>query len=104
MRKYNRTIHSVIGERPIDVKIYPTNYPNISNKILAHQKMTLEYHNKNRQNRNFSPNEIIYVKSNRRRKDASAYTKHIVMEDLGDSVRTTRNKVFHKDSIRINRN
>lgn len=85
VKAYNETIHSVTNERPIDVKTYPTNYPNISKKILAHQKTTLEYHNKNRRNRVFLPNEIIFVKSNRRRKDANAYTKHIVKEDLGNS-------------------
>lgn len=91
------------NEKPADIKQNPSAYPNISEKILANQKRTLEYNNKQRENRNFQPNEIIYVKSDRRRKDASAYVKHIVKEDLGNSVLTTLNKVFHKDNIRINK-
>lgn len=32
------------------------------------------------------PGEEIFVESNRRRKDASAYVKHVVKEDLGNSI------------------
>lgn len=62
----------------------------------------LEYHNKNRKEKNFEANEIIYVKGNRRRKDANAYAKHIVKENLRDTVVTTKDKIIHKDSIRKN--
>lgn len=102
VKKYNETIHSVTGEKPVDIKNNPNNYPNISKTILAEQKRTLKYQNEKRRNRTFTPNEIIYVKSNRRRKDADAYTKHVVKEDLGNSILTTRNKIFHKDNIRTN--
>lgn len=97
VKAYNETIHSVTDEKPINIKQNPTHYTDISNKILAHRKATLKYHNKNRKNRNFLPNEIIYIKSDRRRKDASAYIKHIVKKDLGDSILTTLNKIFHAD-------
>lgn len=103
VKAYNETIHSVTGEKPTDVKQNPTGFPNIRNRILAHQKATLEYRNKNRENRKFLPNEIIYVKTDRRRKDAQAYTKHVVKKDLGDSILTAKNKVYHKDNIRINK-
>lgn len=102
VKAYNETVHSVTGEKPIDVKQNPSNYPKIEEKILEQQEKMLKYHNKGRENRVFVPNEIIYVKSNRRRKDASAYTKHKVREDLGNSILTTNNKIYHKDSIRIN--
>lgn len=103
VKAYNETIHSVTHEKPIDVRENPNNFPNISEKIMAQQKQTLEYHNKNKTNRSFRPGEEIFVKSNRRRKDASAYVKHIVKEDLGNSILTTKNKEFHKDNIRINK-
>lgn len=103
MKEYNETIHSVTGEKPIDVQQNPSKYPNIFSKIQKNQEKTLNYHNKNRKNRAFSQGEIIFVKSNRRRKDASAYIKHCVEKDLGDSILTTKNKVFHKDSIRTNK-
>lgn len=102
VKEYNKTIHSVTGERPIDVNFNPQKYPDISNKIKLNQEKLLKYHNKNRENRNFEPGEIIYIKSNRRRKDASSYTKHIVKEDQGDTIITTKNKIYHKDSIRKN--
>lgn len=102
-REYNNTIHSVTGEKPADVKLNPNLFPQIKDKILKHQNTTLKYNNKKRTNRNFVANEIIFVKSNRRRKDASAYVKHIVKEDLGHSVLTTKDKIFHKDSIRTNK-
>lgn len=101
-KAYNETIHSVTGKKPVDVKQNPNEYPEISRKILENQGLILEKRNKNRRNRVFLPNEEIYVKSNRRRKDASAYVKHIVKQDLGNSVLTTLNKIFHKDGIRIN--
>lgn len=100
VKAYNETIHSVTKEKPIDVKNNPFGYPDISNRILANQETTLAYHNKRRRNREFVENEVIYIASNRRRKDASAYARHIVLEDLGNSVRTTKNKIFHKDSIK----
>lgn len=102
-KAYNETIHSVTGEKPVDVKLNPKGYPQISDKILKNQQNMLNYHNKNRRNRKFEPNEIIYVKSNRRRKDAEAYKKHIIKEDLGDTILTTRDKIIHKDSIRTNK-
>jgi len=102
VKAYNETIHSVIGERPVDIKLNPKGYPNIPQKILANQQSFLKYHNKNRNKRQFHPGEVIFVKSDRRRKDASAYTKHTVKQDLKDSVLTTKNKVYHKDNIRKN--
>lgn len=102
-KEYNAKIHSITKEKPIDIKNNPIGYPHISERISKEQNKTLEYRNKNKQNRQFKPNEIIYVKSNRRHKDASAYVKHIVQTDLGDSVLTTQNKIFHKDSMRTNK-
>lgn len=102
-KEYNNTIHSITKEKPINVKQNPNKYPEISDRILKNQKILLKYHNKNKVNRTFQPDEIIFVKSDRRRKDADAYKKHIVKEDLGDSIMTTRNKKFHKDDIRINK-
>lgn len=102
-KAYNETIHSVTKEKPITVRQNPSKYQNIREKILANQKKILKYHNKNKENRIFVPNEEIYVKSNRRRKDADAYKKHIVKLDLGNSIQTTKDKIFHKDSIRTNR-
>lgn len=103
VKQYNETIHSVTKERPIDVTQNPTGYPKIKQRISEYQKRNLEFHNKKRMNRTFRPNDIIFVKSNRRRKDADAYIKHTIKEDLGNSILTVKNKIFHKDDIRVNR-
>lgn len=102
VKAYNETVHSVTCEKPVDVKLNPNGYPDISQKILTNQKIFLQYHNKRRVHRSFVPGEIIFVKSDRRRKDVSAYIKHIVKKDLGDSVLTSNNKKYHKDNIRKN--
>lgn len=103
VRAYNETIHSVTNEKPADVKRNPTDYSNIRNRIMNQQEFTLLYHNKDRKNRDFMPNEVIYVKTDRRRKDVNAYNKHIVKQDLGIKERTTTGKLCHKDNIRVNR-
>lgn len=100
VKAYNETIHSVIQQRPVDVKLNPNGFPDIPNKLLENQKKTLKFHNKERENRQFSENEIIYVKNDRRRKDANAYVQHTVKKDLGNSIKTTSNKIFHKNDIR----
>lgn len=102
VKEYNNTVHTVTKEKPIDVIKNPNGYPKITERILEEQKRTLSFHNRNRFNRSFKQNEIIFVKGNRRRKDAPAYAKHVVKEDLGNSVLTNKNKVFHKDDIRKN--
>lgn len=102
-KEYNRTIHSVTGEKPVDVNQNPNGYERIKEKLLANQKTILAYHNKKRINKKYEPNEVIYVKGNRRRKDANAYVKHVVKMDLKDTVLTTKDKIIHKDSIRENK-
>lgn len=102
VKQYNTTIHSVTKERPIDVIKNPSGYPEITQRILQNQKQNLAYHNKKRSNRTFQTNDVIFVKGNRRRKDAPAYAKHVVQEDLGNTVLTTKNKTFHKNDIRRN--
>lgn len=103
VKAYNETIHSVTNEKPADVKRNPTGYPNIRDRIMNQQESTLLYHNKDRKNRDFMPNEVIYVKTDRRRKDVNAYNKHIVKQDLGNTILTTKGKLYHKDNIRVNR-
>lgn len=102
VKEYNNTVHSVTKEKPIDVIKNPNGYPKITERILENQKRNLSYHNKNRFNRFFKQDEVIFVKSNRRRKDAPAYAKQVVKEDLGNSVLTTKGKIVHKDDLRRN--
>lgn len=102
VKEYNNTVHSVTKEKPIEVIKNPNGYPKIAKRILENQKQNLSYHNKNRFNRSFEQNEVIFVKSNRRRKDAPAYAKQVVKEDLGNTVLTAKGKIVHKDDLRKN--
>lgn len=102
VKEYNNTIHSVTDEKPIDINQNPLKYTKIYEKIKQNQEKLLKYHNKNRKFRKFNPGETIYVKTDRRRKNASAYKKYIVKEDRGDTILTTTNKTYHKDSLRKN--
>lgn len=103
VRCYNQTIHSVTGEKPVDIKLNPNGFPEVAKNFLVNQETILNNRNKKRTNREFSKNEVIFVKSDRRRKDANAYIKHVVEKDLGNSVLTKQNKIFHKDNIRSNK-
>lgn len=103
VKAYNETIHSVTNEKPADMKRNPMGYSNIRSRIMNQQESALLYHNRERKNRDFMPNEVIYVKTDRRRKDVNAYNKHVVKQDLGNTVRTTTGKIYHKDNIRVNR-
>lgn len=102
VKEYNNTIHSVSGEKPVDVKQNPNGYDKIPEKLKINQEKMLKYFNKNRENKMYEQNEIVYVKGNRRRKDANAYTRHVVKEDQKNTILTKKDKIIHKDSIRKN--
>lgn len=102
VKEYNSTIHSVTGEKPVDVKQNPNGYDDIPEKLKINQQKMLKYYNKNRENKKYKQNEIVYVKGNRRRKDANAYMKHVVKEDQKNTILTKKDKIIHKDSIRKN--
>lgn len=103
VKEYNNTIHSVTGEKPVDVKQNPNGYDKIPEKLKINQEKMLKYFNKNRENKMYEQNEIVYVKGNRRRKDANAYTKHVVKEDQKNTILTKKDKIIHKDCIRKNK-
>lgn len=100
VKEYNNTIHSVTEEKPVDVRQNPNDYDKIKEKIKINQEKMLAYHNKNRHNKKYETNEIVYVKGNRRRKVANAYTKQVVKEDQKNTILTKKDKIIHKDSLR----
>ncbi|RYX80724.1 hypothetical protein EON73_05230 [bacterium] len=61
---------------------------------------TLKYHNKSRTHKTFTPGDIVFMKSDRRRKDKRSYIKHTVQEDQRDTIVTTKGKIIHKDNLR----
>uniref|UniRef100_A0A034VW72 Retrovirus-related Pol polyprotein from transposon gypsy n=1 Tax=Bactrocera dorsalis TaxID=27457 RepID=A0A034VW72_BACDO len=101
VKEYNRTIHSVIKEKPVDLFFNQKEInEKVKNNIEKNQERMLEYHNKKRSQKDFKPVQIIYEKSSRRQKYNKRYIKHIVKENKENTVLTTKNKLIHKDNIR----
>lgn len=98
--EYNKSIHSVIRAKPIEVFFHPNKYPHISKLLHEAQESMLKIQNQKRDTKQFTHGDIIYVKNNRRDKRCPAYTKHVVKEDKGLIVISDKNKTIHKDNIR----
>lgn len=100
--QYNDTIHSVTKFRPNEVFFNATTeiLNTVKNNLELNQIQTLKYHNKKRAHKAFNPGDIVFMKSDRRRKDKKAYMKYTVKEDRNDTIVTTTDKVIHKDSLR----
>lgn len=101
--EYNRTIHSVTKQKPVEVFFNRKNYPEIKQLIEKNKDKVLEYHNKKRTQKVYEPKQIIYALSKRRTKTEQKYLKYIVIENREDTVlveRGERQHVLHKDNIR----
>lgn len=72
----------------------------IENNIKKHQEKTLKYNNQKRVHKVFQTGDIVFMKSDRRRKDEKSYKKHVVQEDRNDTILTTKGKIIHKDNLR----
>ncbi|GBP98456.1 Retrovirus-related Pol polyprotein from transposon gypsy [Eumeta japonica] len=102
--KYNRTIHSTINRKPIDVVHSSTIEirKEIKDKIIKAQRDQLDRHNPSRQSRTFNVGDRVLVKNNKRlgNKLTPLYTEERVEADLGTTV-LIRGRVVHKDNLRI---
>lgn len=102
--KYNRSIHSVTGECPIDIihSVSPDRLKQVSDRIKAAQGKVLESHNRQRMHRVFDPGKKVYVKTTRRvgNKLTSLFSPVVVLEDLGTKIKTTRGLIIHKSNIK----
>jgi len=102
--RYNRSIHSTINCKPIDIiqSLPDKIQQDISAKILSKQKADLNFHNKNKVSKTFKPGEKVYVKVNKRlgNKFSKPYLEKTVQEDLGTTLKID-NKIVHKDNIRF---
>lgn len=101
--QYNVTIHSVTKYKPNEVffKTADIDLNTVKNNLLQNQSKTLDFHNKKRTHKTFKTGDIVFMKSDRRRKDKKAYTKHTVREDKKDTIVTTTGKIIHKDCLRV---
>lgn len=102
VEQYNNTIHSVTKSRPNSIFFNSGNVDlkQISENLRIHQEKTLTHHNKKRVHKTFNPGDIVFMKSDRRRKDKKSYIKYTVEEDKKDTIVTTTGKIIHKDNLR----
>lgn len=102
--RYNRSIHSTIGMKPIDViRTLPEDLQKrIECRIANKQRADLTYHNKKTLNITYSPGDKVYVKINKRlgNKLTDIFTEKTVQEDLGSTLKID-NRIVHKDNIRF---
>lgn len=91
--KYNRTIHSSLKLRPIDIiNASSPEFRNlVKNRLLSTQRADLEYHNRNRIGR--TVNKRLGNKLTR------IYAAKVIQEDLGTKLKID-NRIVHKDNIR----
>lgn len=97
---YNNSIHSVIRAKPIDVFYHQDRFTNIPKLLETAQEKMLQYENQNREQKEYHNGDVIFVKNNRRDKRCAVFTKHIVREDIGPMIITSKNTKVHKDNIR----
>lgn len=103
--QYNNTIYSVTKFRPSEIffNSKKIDFDIVRKNIEKDQENVLKYHNKKRIHKTFQSGDIVFAKSDRRRKDKRAYIKHTVREDHKDTIITTKNKTIHKDNLRTQR-
>lgn len=100
MYEYNRTIHSVTGERPIDIFTNSEQYPDVKRLLEEEQNRVLQRINRSRINKVFAVGDKVYVKTDRRIKTKQKFNEHTVKKDLDNEIVNTKNKRIHKDNIR----
>lgn len=98
--RYNNTIHSVTGEKSIDILQYiaTDNLKSIRANIVSAQGNVIR---RNTDNRKFNTGDIVFVRRNKRlgNKIDKVYLEKIVERDLGTKVIVDGREV-HKDNLR----
>lgn len=101
--EYNRTIHSVTNERPIDtIHSTPSEVrEKIKERICNAQNRQLQYFNKSRYDKVYNVGDKVFVKNNRRlgNKMTPLYEEATVEADMGTTV-LIKGRVVHKDNLR----
>lgn len=101
--EYNKTIHSVIENKPVDVLFRSTAIPleHTKSRLMKSQDRQLEFHNKNRKGRQFEVGDKVFIKKNKRlgNKLTSRFVSGRIEADLGSTV-LIRGRIVHKDNIR----
>lgn len=101
IKQYNETIHSITNEKPNEIFHNYEKYSYISDLIKEKQGMTLHVRNKDRHNKVYKENDIVFEKSDRRQtKGKPIYVKRKVKQNNKNTVIDSKNKVIHKDNLR----
>lgn len=98
--EYNNTIHSVTGEKPIDILHTHAMRKNTKARLIKAQGNLLRRYNRGRSRRSFNVGDIVYVRISRRRgnKLSIKRLRRKIQADLGTTV-LIRGKIVHKDNI-----
>lgn len=101
--KYNRTIHSVTKQRPIDIIHHSVQafHDEIRNRLITKQHNDLKSRNQNCLTRSYHPGDKVFVKTNKRigNKFTKLYLEGTVTKDLGTTV-VVDGKRIHKANLR----
>lgn len=99
--EYNRSVHSVIGKKPIEV--FRTNDfdGEVVNRLQSAQQKDLTLHNASRRTQIYESGDKVLVKTNKRlgNKLTPLYVEKDVQQDLGTTLLIGGRRV-HKDNIR----
>ncbi len=101
-KNYNMTIHSVTNQKPYDILFNKIDHSDIPLKLQIAQSKTLDYHNKNKLEKNYHVGEVVYEKIHgERNKLGPRFKKQVVQENLPNKVIiNNRKRVIHKDNIK----
>ena len=101
--EYNRTIHSVTRERPVDVFFNCSELmrEKVKKNLIDAQDRQNRLVNRRCHERSFDLGQIVYIKTNKRlgNKLTSRYVPGRIEADLGSTV-LVDGKIIHKDNIR----
>lgn len=101
--KYNDTVHSVTGRKPLDIlnEFNGNTLTDVREHLRAAQHKVLERYNKDATTKRYQPGEVVFIKRNRRlgNKFDKFFMRGVIQRDLGTTVLIDGRKV-HKDNLR----
>lgn len=101
--KYNRTIHSVVDSKPIEIlqNCPAEKFGEIRDKLIRAQNLVLNRLNEKRITKTYQPGERVFLRRNKRlgSKFEKVFVEKIVERDLGTTVQIEGRKI-HKSNLR----
>lgn len=100
-QQYNKSVHSVTGEKPEDIFFNKITHDNIVGKLKKAQEKMLQK-SKDSNIKTYQINDIVYEKIiGQRNKLAPRFKKQKVKEDLGNKIKIhSRDRIIHKTNIK----